>query len=155
MLQNMPWPGQRTGDLRTFSSVSICACCPLLPIAEWLVLISRPTPVQTAHPDLIPFIPLSCSPQRPMVVKDHQYESPILDIKWPTTAAGRSRALVASADRHIIKFWDAASGEGFTNIEPKDGDINDICLWPGSGLVMAGCDTPRIQASDFTFGGDA
>uniref|UniRef100_A0A1D2A8K0 Uncharacterized protein n=1 Tax=Auxenochlorella protothecoides TaxID=3075 RepID=A0A1D2A8K0_AUXPR len=84
--------------------------------------------------------------QRPMVVKDHQYESPILDIKWPTTAAGRSRALVASADRHIIKFWDAASGEGFTNIEPKDGDINDICLWPGSGLVMAGCDTPRIQA---------
>ena len=50
-----------------------------------------------------------------------------------------------SADRHIVKIWDASSGEGYTSIEPGQ-DINDVCVWPGSGLVLLGCDAPRIQA---------
>lgn len=80
-----------------------------------------------------------------MVVKDHQYDAPIRDIKWPATMAGRSRQLIASSDRHIIKLWEAGTGRGFTNIEPKDADINDVCIWPDSGLILAGADTQRIQ----------
>ena len=40
-----------------------------------------------------------------------------------------------------LQVWEADSGEGFTNIEPQDADINDVCVWPGSGLIMVGCDT--------------
>jgi len=39
------------------------------------------------------------------------------------------------------QVWEADSGEGFTNIEPGDADINDVCIWPRSGLIMVGCDS--------------
>ena len=51
-----------------------------------------------------------------------------------------------SSDTRIVKIWDAASGEAFTNIEPADGgDINDVCLWPDSGLVMVASDAPKVR----------
>eukprot|EP00887_Chlorella_sp_A99_P002039 scaffold18.g2039.t1 len=146
--------------------------------------------------------------QRPMTVKDHMYDAPIVDIKFHDAAGGRAGQHVISADRHIVKargceggrgaflacarglyrgcepaadrraaavldlasctrtnrrrptaapflpprcgtcaqVWDADSGEGYTNIEPADADINDVCVWPRSGLVMLGCDTARVQA---------
>jgi ribosome biogenesis protein ENP2 len=34
--------------------------------------------------------------------------------------------------------WDASSGEGYTSLEPPEGDINDVCVWPESGLFMVG-----------------
>lgn len=39
-----------------------------------------------------------------------------------------------SADTKIVKIWDQATGKGFTSIEPE-ADINDVCLWPGSGAL--------------------
>jgi len=42
--------------------------------------------------------------------------------------------------------WDAATGANFTNIEPADGgDINDVCLWKDSGLIVVGCDAPKVR----------
>lgn len=41
----------------------------------------------------------------------------------------------------MLQVWEADSGEGFTNIEPGDADINDVCVWPRSGLIMVGCDS--------------
>jgi ribosome biogenesis protein ENP2 len=44
-----------------------------------------------------------------------------------------------------LQIWDATDGSAYTSIEPADGaDINDVCLWPGSGLLMLGSDTSRI-----------
>lgn len=86
--------------------------------------------------------------QRPMTVKDHMYDSRITDIKFHSGGggpAGGDTHRVISADRRIIKIWDMDSGEGFTNMEPAE-DINDVCVWKDSGLIMAGCDTSRIQA---------
>lgn len=88
----------------------------------------------------------------PLLTKDHMYDSPIVDIKFHSGgalggAAADGKLRVISTDRHIIKIWDAMSGEGYTNIEPADGsDINDVAVSGDSGLVMAACDSSRIQA---------
>eukprot|EP00197_Chlamydomonas_leiostraca_P004092 CAMPEP_0202871522 /NCGR_PEP_ID=MMETSP1391-20130828/18922_1 /ASSEMBLY_ACC=CAM_ASM_000867 /TAXON_ID=1034604 /ORGANISM="Chlamydomonas leiostraca, Strain SAG 11-49" /LENGTH=663 /DNA_ID=CAMNT_0049552351 /DNA_START=89 /DNA_END=2076 /DNA_ORIENTATION=- len=85
--------------------------------------------------------------QHPLLVKDHMYGAPIKDIKFhsaPGDGMGASRRVISS-DKHIIKVWDASSGAGFTSIEPAEGDINDVCVWPGSGLIMAACDDTVVQ----------
>jgi ribosome biogenesis protein ENP2 len=43
------------------------------------------------------------------------------------------------------QIWDATSGSTFTSIEPADGaDINDVCVWPGSGLLLLATDACRL-----------
>ncbi|KIZ02919.1 Nucleolar protein 10 [Monoraphidium neglectum] len=88
---------------------------------------------------------------RPLLVKDHMYGDPIRDIKWHVSGAGGAGGALAarrvvSSDCHAVKIWDASTGEGYTSIEPPDGDINDVLLWPDSGLIMIGGDTPRVRA---------
>ncbi|KAK9867222.1 hypothetical protein WJX84_009551 [Apatococcus fuscideae] len=82
---------------------------------------------------------------RPTVVKDHMYDAAIVDIKFHTPPGGSTQQIV-SADTHIVKVWDASNGSTFTNIEPTEGSINDVCLWKDSGLIMLACDTPKIPA---------
>ena len=90
--------------------------------------------------------------QRPLVVKDHMYDSRIVDIKFHAGGYGgvgdEGRQRVISADRNVIKIWDASTtGAGYTNIEPAEGcDINDIAVDKGTGLIVAACDASRIQA---------
>eukprot|EP00798_Chlamydomonas_sp_ICE-L_P005815 gene5815-6101_t len=87
--------------------------------------------------------------QRPLHVKDHMYGSKILDIKFHNGGASsssiNSKRYVISSDKHIIKVWDVANGAGYTSIEPTEGQINDVCVWPNSGLIMVGCDSSKIQ----------
>lgn len=52
---------------------------------------------------------------------------------------------IVSSDSHIVKIWDQQTGVNFTNIEPPESGINDICIWKDSGLVMLACDAPKIQ----------
>ncbi|KAK9846298.1 hypothetical protein WJX81_001159 [Elliptochloris bilobata] len=86
---------------------------------------------------------------RPLLVKDHMYGAPIVDIKFHSPhreAGGLSGRKVISADRHIVRVWDADSGKGFTSVQPAEPGINDVLVWPDSGLMMLGMDAPRIQA---------
>lgn len=69
------------------------------------------------------------------------------------SACARARACVAGAMcshrscRLACQVWDATSGAAFTSIQPAGGaDINDALLWPGSGLLLLGCDAPRVGA---------
>lgn len=74
------------------------------------------------------------------------YGARITDIKFHSAASdGVTARRVVSADTHIIKVWDVNSGAGYTSMEPEGGDINDVAVWPGSGLLMAGCDCARVQ----------
>ena len=54
---------------------------------------------------------------------------------------------VVSSDSHIVKIWDQQTGVNFTNIEPAEAGINDVCLWKDSGLAMLACDAPKIQVT--------
>lgn len=87
---------------------------------------------------------------RALTVKDHHYDAPIQSLRWlpaPPGVARRQGPQIVSSDRHVIRVWDAATGAGTANIEPREaGDINDVCVWPGSGLIFAACDQPRVQA---------
>ena len=53
---------------------------------------------------------------------------------------------MVSADSHSARIWDPATQAAFTTIEPAS-PVNDVLVWPGSGLIMAACDAPRIEVS--------
>lgn len=36
-----------------------------------------------------------------------------------------------------LQVWDVNTGQGYTSIEPGNGDINDVCVWPESGEAAA------------------
>lgn len=78
---------------------------------------------------------------RPLLTKDHQYGLPIVDVKWHTGPGDVRR--VISSDTRILKVWDAATGAAFTSVEPE-ADINDVCIWPGSGLVLLATESKRL-----------
>ena len=82
---------------------------------------------------------------KPLVVKDHMYDAPIVDIKFHTAAGdhiGTQR--VISTDRNVVRIWDMHSGASYTSIEPARGDLNDTCVFPGSGLLFVGADAPLV-----------
>ncbi|XP_015902996.3 uncharacterized protein LOC107435875 [Ziziphus jujuba] len=81
----------------------------------------------------------------PLRVKDHMYESPILDIKWHQTLNSEKPKLITT-DNHIVRIWDPQTGEGMTSIEPTAGAINDICAYSGSGLIFLALDCSQIPS---------
>lgn len=58
----------------------------------------------------------------------------IIDIKFHTLGVDASPTKrIISSDTQIVKVWDATSGEGYTSMQPEDGQINDVMVWPNSG----------------------
>ena len=51
---------------------------------------------------------------------------------------------VISADKNIVRVWEANSGRGITSIQPPAGGINDVLVWKDSGLIMMACDSPKM-----------
>ncbi|KAI4348607.1 hypothetical protein L6164_009314 [Bauhinia variegata] len=81
----------------------------------------------------------------PILVKDHMYGSPILDIKWHRTLNYEEPKLITS-DNHVVRIWDPKTGEGMTSIEPTAGAINDVCTFSGSGLILLALDGSQIPS---------
>ncbi|KAF8114741.1 hypothetical protein N665_0034s0080 [Sinapis alba] len=81
----------------------------------------------------------------PIQVKDHIYESPILSIKWQRTLNTQEAKLITT-DKHIVRIWDPNTGEGMTSIQPREGGINDICVFPGSGLMLLALNSSLIPS---------
>jgi hypothetical protein len=54
---------------------------------------------------------------RPMMVKDHMYRVPIMDIKYHRSPLSSS-PLILSTDQKILKIWHPDTGRNFANIEP-------------------------------------
>lgn len=75
---------------------------------------------------------------KPLLVKDHQYELPIKKIIFHDPMD-----LVLSIDTKILKLWDRNTGKAFTAIEPGT-SLNDLCLVPGSGLVFMANEAPKV-----------
>ena len=70
---------------------------------------------------------------KPLIEKDHMYGSPIIDVKYHTSVDGTKRLM--STDKHVVKFWDPATGTNYTAIEPGQ-EINDALVWDQTGLVL-------------------
>ncbi|KAI4966438.1 hypothetical protein ZWY2020_040843 [Hordeum vulgare] len=81
----------------------------------------------------------------PLRVKDHMYGSPILNIKWHQTLNSTEPKLI-TADKHIVRVWDPNTGNNMTSIEPDNGSINDVCIFPNSGLMLLALDNSQIPA---------
>lgn len=75
---------------------------------------------------------------KPLLVKDHQYELPIKCIEFQD-----SLDLVLSMDKKIVKLWNRETGKAFTAIEPGT-DLNDLCLIPESGLLFLANEAPKL-----------
>ena len=60
-------------------------------------------------------------------------------------SAGRGTRRIVSADSHSARIWDPLTEEAFATIEPAK-PVNDVLIWPESGLLMAACEAPRIEA---------
>lgn len=81
----------------------------------------------------------------PLRVKDHMYGSPILNIKWHQTLNSTEPKLI-TADKHIVRVWDPNTGNNMTSIEPDGGAINDVCIFPNSGLMLLALDNSQIPS---------
>ncbi|CAN7052138.1 unnamed protein product [Brassica rapa subsp. trilocularis] len=87
----------------------------------------------------------------PIQMKDHMYESPILSIKWQRTLNTQEPKLITT-DKHIVRIWDPNTGEGMTSIQPtthmslSGGEINDICVFPESGLMLLALNSSLIPS---------
>ena len=75
---------------------------------------------------------------KPLQVMDHKYGLPIISLNF---AAERN---IVSADPKLVKAWGRDTGKVLTNIEPP-ADINNLCLWPGTGLMFMAAETHKIQ----------
>lgn len=75
---------------------------------------------------------------KPLLVKDHQYELPIKKILFHDT-----QDLVLSMDTKILKLWDRNTGKAYTAIEPGV-NLNDLCMVPDTGLVFMANEAPKV-----------
>lgn len=75
---------------------------------------------------------------KPLIVKDHQYGLPIKSIAFQDRLD-----VVLSVDSKILKIWDRETGKPFTSVEPSS-DINDLCVYPDSGLVFMATESPKM-----------
>ncbi|XP_041109491.1 nucleolar protein 10-like [Polyodon spathula] len=76
---------------------------------------------------------------RPLLVKDHHYGLPIKSIHFQDQLD-----LVLSADSKIIKMWNKDTGKIFSTLEPEH-DINDVCLYPNSGMLFTANEDPKMN----------
>jgi ribosome biogenesis protein ENP2 len=84
---------------------------------------------------------------RPMLKKDHILGSPIIDIKFQKRNINHiNEQIIITSDAQTVKLWDKNDGKPYTSIQnnQENGNINDVCLWNGSGLIMLAVESPRI-----------
>eukprot|EP00959_Pyramimonas_sp_CCMP1952_P329536 6899223-Pyramimonas_sp.AAC.1 len=72
----------------------------------------------------------------------------VVDLKFHQSGGeGAGVHNVISTDTRSLKIWNQTTGKTYTVLEPADGDINDVCIWPNSGLVVSVpliCGCPKV-----------
>jgi hypothetical protein len=74
----------------------------------------------------------------PLRVKDHQYGTPIVDIKFHEPTRN-----VVSSCKKAIRIWNKDDGTSFCSVEPPS-DINDVCLVKDTGMILVACEQKRM-----------
>ena len=78
----------------------------------------------------------------PLLRKDQGYGFPIQTLTFLTSSNTSNRTAhlssdpkILSADKRIIKIWDAASGAPWTSVEPVV-DLHSVAWFPDSGMLL-------------------
>ncbi|KAI9717442.1 MAG: hypothetical protein M1828_007204 [Chrysothrix sp. TS-e1954] len=78
----------------------------------------------------------------PLLRKDQGYGFPIQTLTFLTSSSSSNRTShlssdpkILSADKRIIKIWDAASGAPWTSVEPAV-DLHSVAWFPSSGMLL-------------------
>ncbi|CAL7942770.1 unnamed protein product [Xylocopa violacea] len=75
----------------------------------------------------------------PFLIKDHMYGLPIKNIEFH-----QKMDMVYSMDSSIVKIWERDSGKLYTSIESQY-DFNDMCVIPGTGMLLIANENTRMQ----------
>ena len=75
---------------------------------------------------------------KPILTKDHYNSLPIKRIAFHEKSDN-----VLSADSKVVKIWERETGKNLTAIEP-DAKINDLCMFPDSGLMFLAAEAERM-----------
>lgn len=78
----------------------------------------------------------------PLRCRDHRYGLPIRRVSFCEGAGAQGR--VVTADKKVIKIWETDAEKLLTAVEPP-ADVNDMCVYPRSGLIMAACESHRMH----------
>ena len=78
---------------------------------------------------------------RPLFEKDHMNGLKVVDCRWHVGPGGHKR--IISADTRVVRVWEPTTGKAYTSIEPGD-EINDVCVWDGTGLIVTAMETKRL-----------
>lgn len=70
----------------------------------------------------------------PLLKKDQGYDFPIQTLEYITPPTSESEKIL-SADKRIIKLWDASTGDPWTSVEPTV-DLNHVEWVPDSGMFL-------------------
>jgi ribosome biogenesis protein ENP2 len=89
----------------------------------------------------------------PFTVKDQGYGLPVKSIEWCYSGGADSMndmnegslGLLATVDSKVLKVWGSQSGQNLISINPPN-DINDLCVYPNSGLVMLANEASPVTA---------
>lgn len=86
----------------------------------------------------------------PYTIKDQGYGLPVKKIEWCSAMSSADHAneaagLVASVDAKVMKIWGSQTGKNLISINPPN-DINDMHIYPGSGLVFLANEASPITA---------
>ena len=89
---------------------------------------------------------------RPLLEKDHGYGYPVKTLKFLTSTSARTSHLssdpkILSADKRIIKIWDARTGAPWTSVEPTV-DLNCVEWIHDTGMLLT-ANEGRAQHSFF------
>ncbi|KAI9666879.1 MAG: hypothetical protein M1831_001384 [Alyxoria varia] len=78
----------------------------------------------------------------PLLKKDQGYGYPIQNLTFLTSSTTSSQTAhlqnepkILSADKRIIKLWDARDGSPWTSVEPAV-DLHDVAWYPSSGMLL-------------------
>ncbi|CCX31789.1 Similar to Ribosome biogenesis protein enp2 homolog; acc. no. O74879 [Pyronema omphalodes CBS 100304] len=80
----------------------------------------------------------------PLLSKDQGYGFPIQTLQFLRTQTNAEEK-VMSADKRIIKLWDAADGKAWTAIEPSV-DLNHVTHITNSGMIMTANEGQQMHA---------
>lgn len=89
----------------------------------------------------------------PLVVKEHQYELPIVDCHFyrPSHAASANKQVILSADERLVKAWNVGDGSTVLNVETParlsqlEVSPTDTKASGDSGLIVCPGEQPRIM----------